>query len=246
MTIIPFLILFQLFFLPFLAWKARQKGYINKTQFKATFIPVIGLTFWTAIAIYLGISGTSSSDNFYQLYPALWLPVIPIAIVFASFILPTVRQGITSTLTATPAHWLILFQAGRISALGTAYHTLQGTFPLYFEVIVGIPDLCFGFSALIMRILAMQPKISSRALIIWHFVGFLIIVPTAPLLLQLGLPGTLQVFAQPPTAEAVYVFPMSLAPMMIVPTFVTFNLLGIWRERLVSQRKLAHSQEMIT
>ena len=87
MTIIPFLILFQLFFLPFLAWKARQKGYINKTQFKATFIPVIGLTFWTAIAIYLGISGTSSSDNFYQLYPALWLPVIPIAIVFASLFL---------------------------------------------------------------------------------------------------------------------------------------------------------------
>ncbi|MGV2831856.1 hypothetical protein [Myxosarcina sp. GI1(2024)] len=241
MTIIPLLILFQLLFLPFLAWKAKRYGYINTTQFKTTFIPVIGLAIWTAIAIYLGISGISESTNFYQLYPALWLPVIPIVIVFASFLLPTVKKGIVSTLAVTPAYWLALVQAGRISAIGTAYHTLQGTFPLYFELIVGIPDLCFGLSALIVGILTMQRKISSRALIIWHFIGFVIIVPTAPLLLQLGLPGALQMFSQPPTAEAVYTFPMSLAPMMIVPTFVTFNLLGIWREGIVGQRKLAHN-----
>ena len=243
-TIIPLLILFQLFFLPFLAWKALQYGHINRTQFKATFIPIIGLTIWTASAIFLGMSGISSSDKFYQLYPALWMPVIPIAICFASFTLPTVQQGIVSILAVTPAHWLAFFQAGRISAIGTAYHTLQGNFPLYFEIVVGIPDLCFGLSALIVGILAMQQKISSRALIIWHLIGFLIIVPTAPLLLQLGLPSALQVFIHLPTAEAVYTFPMSLAPIMVVPTFVIFNLLGIWRERLVWKRKLAHSQEV--
>ncbi len=246
MTIIPLLIFLQLFFLPFLAWKARRDGHINRKQFKATFIPVIGLTIWTAIAVMLGRSGILESEKSYQFYPALWMPVIPITIMFISLVLPTVQKGIVSILAVTPAHWLVLFQAGRISAIGTAYHTWQGTFPLYFEVAVGIPDLCFGLSALIVGILAIRQKISSRALIIWHFIGFLIIVPTAPLLLQLGLPGTLQVFAQPPTAEAVYAFPMSLAPIMVVPTFVTFNLLGIWRERLVWKRELAHSKEMTT
>ena len=246
MTIIPFLILFQLLFLPVLSWKTRRNGYINRREFRATLIPVVGLTIWTAIALFLGISGISESKNFYQLYPALWLPVIPIAIVFVSFTLPTVRRGMASVLTRTPAPWLVFFQAGRISALGTAYHTLQGSFPLYFEIAVGIPDLCFGFSALILGILAIQHKISRRALVIWHFIGFIIIVPTAPLLLQLGLPGALQVFTQTPTAEVVYRFPMSLAPMMIVPTFVIFNLLGIWRERLVWKRQLAHSQEFTT
>ena len=82
MTIIPLLILFQLLFLPVLAWKAKRDGHINRTQFKATFIPVIRLTIWTAIALFLGISGILESGNFYQLYPALWLPVIPIAIAF--------------------------------------------------------------------------------------------------------------------------------------------------------------------
>ncbi len=238
MTIIPLLILFQLLFLPFLAWRAKHDGHINRKQFRATFLPVTGLTIWTAIAVMLGISGILESENFYQLYPALWMPVIPIAIMFVSLALPTVQKGIVSILAVTPAHWLVFFQAGRISAIGTVYHTWQNTFPLYFEVAVGIPDLCFGLSALIMGILAMQQKISSRALIIWHLIGFFVIVPTAPLLLQLGLPGSLQVFTQPPTAEAVYAFPMSLAPIMIVPTFVIFNLLGIWRERLVWKRKL--------
>lgn len=243
MTIIPLLILSQLLFLPFLAWKARRDAHITQTQFKATLIPVIGLTIWTAIALFLGISGILESNNFYQLYPALWLPVIPIAIVFASFALPTVKTGIASILTVTPAYWLAFFQAGRISAIGTAYHTLQGNFPLYFEVAVGIPDLCFGLSALVMGILIILQKINSRALIIWHIIGVLIIVPTAPLLLQLGLPGTLQIFIHPPTAEAVYTFPMSLAPIMVVPTFVTFNLLGIWRERLILKRKLFNNQK---
>ena len=241
MTIIPLLILLQLLFLPFLAWKTWRNGHIERTQFQATLIPVLGLTIWTVIAIFLGIAGISESKNFYQLYPALWMPVIPIGIMFVSLILPTVRKGVMSTLAVTPAYWLAFFQAGRISAIGTAYHTLQGNFPLYFEIIVGIPDLGFGLSALIVGILAMQQKISSRTLIIWHLIGFLIIVPTAPVLLQLGLPGALQVFAQPPTAEAVYTFPMSLAPIMIVPTFVIFNLLGIWRERLVWQSKFAHN-----
>ena len=241
MTIIPLLILCQLLFLPFLAWRTKRDGHINQTQFLATLIPVVGLTIWTVSALFLGLSGILESKNFYQLYPALWLPVIPIALFFISFTVPTVRRGIVCVLTRTPAPWLVFFQAGRISALGSAYHTLQGSFPLYFEIAVGIPDLCFGLSALILGILAIQHKISRRALVIWHFIGFLVIVPTAPLLLQLGLPGALQVFTQTPTAEVVYRFPMSLAPMMVVPTFVIFNLLGIWRERLVWKRQLAHS-----
>ena len=240
MTIIPLLIVFQLLCLPFLAWKARHGGLISKTQMRATILPIAGLTIWTAIAVILGILGIYESEKFYQLYPALWMPAIPIAIVFASLALPMGRKGIASILDVTPAHWLAFFQAGRISAIGTAYHTLQGNFPLYFEVIVGIPDLCFGLSALIIGILAMQQKIRSRALITWHLIGCLIIVPTAPLLLQLGLPGSLQIFTEPPTAEVVYRFPMSLAPIMVVPTFVIFNLLGIWRERRVLKHKLTH------
>ena len=237
MTIIPVLIICELLFFPFLAWKARRDRNINTRQMTATFLPFFGLFLWTIITVILGISGIYDSENFYKLYPALWIPAIPMIVVFASLGIPIVLKGIRSVLDITPAYWLVFFQAGRISAIGTLYHTLQGTFPLYFEIIVGIPDLCFGISALVMGILTMQRKISSQTLIIWHIIGCIIIVPTAPLLLQLGLPGSWQIFVEQPTAQAIYKFPMSLAPTLVVPTFVIFNLLAVWQQQRISKHK---------
>ena len=230
MTILPLLIVGELLFLPLLAWNARSNGYITSTQLLATLLPVAGLAVWTVMTGILALRGVYESPGFYQFYPALWLPVIPIALVLVSLTVPNVRLGITASLEATPAHWLAFFQAGRIAAIGTAYHTIQGQFPLYFEVAVGLPDLLFGLSALVVGVLAARQHFGPRELMAWHLVGCLIIVPTAPILLQLGLPGPLQVFTQPPTAEAVYAFPMSLAPTLAVPIFVLFNLLAMWRE----------------
>ena len=47
----------------------------------------------------------------------------------------------------TTWHWFAYFHGLRIAALGTAYKTIIGEFPVYFETIVGIPDLLFGISA---------------------------------------------------------------------------------------------------
>ena len=133
-------------------------------------------------------------------------------------------------LAATPVHWLTGVQALRIAALGTAYKTHLGLFPVYFELWVGIPDLLFGVSALVITWLSARGRLGTRALVAWHVIGVIIIVPTALVLLQLGLPGPLRVFNTAPTAEQVLAFPMSLAPTMVVPTFVLFNVLAIWRE----------------
>ena len=41
-----------------------------------------------------------------------------------------------------PWHWFAYFHGLRIAALGTAYKTMIGEFPAYFEYGVGIPDHC--------------------------------------------------------------------------------------------------------
>lgn len=64
---------------------------------------------------------------------------------------------------------------------------------------------------------------------LWNLVGALVIVPSAPVLLQLGLPGPLQVFPATPDARAVFSFPMSIAPMIGVPLLVLTNLCVAWR-----------------
>ena len=42
--------------------------------------------------------------------------------------------------------------------------------------------------------------------------------------MQMGLPGPLQVFDGPPASEALLVYPMALAPTVVVPIFLMLNL----------------------
>ncbi len=232
MSIGPILILMQLVFMTLMVKRARRSGTVPRGTAKSLLLVVwVGLGGWSAITFWLGATGTYETDSFYALWPGLWVPTIPF-IVFLGPLLafPRLRRGGEAVLAATPVHWLTGIQALRIAALGTAYKTHIGLFPEYFELAVGVPDLLFGISALVMTWLALRRRLGPRALMAWHVVGVLVIVPTALVLGQLGLPGPLRVFDTAPTAEAVYAFPMSLAPTMIVPTFVLLNLLAIWRE----------------
>ena len=74
---------------------------------------------------------------------------------------------------------------------------------------------------------------------VWNLIGALVIVPSAPILLQLGLPGPLQVFTSLPDARAVFTYPMSIAPMIGVPLFVLINLWVSWRLWERQRTKLA-------
>ena len=76
---------------------------------------------------------------------------------------------------------------------------------------------------------AQRGEISRRGFFYWNLVGALVIVPAAPILLQLGLPGPIQVFESLPDARAVFTYPMSIAPMMGVPLFVLVNLGVAWQ-----------------
>ena len=232
MSIGPTLILMQLAFMTLMVKRARRSGTVSSRTATALLSALwVGLGGWSAITFWLGATGTYETDSFYALLPALWMSAIPFIVFMAPLLaFPSLRKGGEAVLAATPVHWLTSIQALRIAALGTAYKTHLGLFPEYFELAVGVPDLLFGVSALAMTWLALSRRVGSRALVIWHALGVVIIVPTAPVLLQLGLPGPLRVFDSVPTAEAVYAFPMALAPTMAVPTFVLLNLLAIWRE----------------
>jgi hypothetical protein len=140
-----------------------------------------------------------------------------------------VRDGMGRIVDTTPWHWIAYFHGLRIAALGTAYKTILGQFPAYFEILVGIPDLLFGLSAFWIVRKAKRGEIDEKGFMVWNLVGALIIVPSAPILLQLGLPGPVQVFTSLPDARAVFTYPMSIAPMIVVPLFVLINFWVAWR-----------------
>lgn len=197
-------------------------------------IAVMFLAGW--IAVYavvtsdLGAGGVYVDPDIIRLYPGFWLQLITVAaIVGPVLIFPRVREGLRLIVDRTPLEWFAWFHALRIGALGTAYKAWIGEFPVYFELLVGVPDLLFGLSAVWVALRARRGKIRRQWFMKWNLAGALIIVPSAPILLQLGLPGPLQVFPALPDARAVFTYPMSIAPMIGVPLFVLINLWVAWR-----------------
>ena len=85
---------------------------------------------------------------------------------------------------------------------------------------IGIPDFVFGVSALVVGWLLLRKAVGPRFLIGWNLVGFaLIILPTfIPMNYWMNEPGFIFIFE----------FPMILAPSIVVPIFISLNLLHAW------------------
>ena len=228
LSLTPLLVAVELGFLVVLA---RRAGYRAEPSLSMT--PVYFFAAWLALyAVITGVLGARDlyvADAFMPWLPGLWLQLITVAAVVGPVLLfAGLRDRLRWIVDATPLHWFAAFHALRIGALGTAYKTWTGAFPVYFELLVGVPDLLFGLSALWVAYALKRGILGERGFLVWNLIGALIIVPSAPILLQLGLPGPLQVFTALPDARAVFTYPMSIAPMIGVPLFVLANLWVAW------------------
>jgi len=229
MSLTPVLITVELGFLLALAVRsARLSG-----QLRAAWPAILYIAWLAAYAVatgYLGARGVYLREDVLRLYPGFWLQLITVAVAVVPLLLfVSLRQLAREVVDRTPLHWFAWFHGLRIGALGTAYKTAIGEFPAYFEYLVGIPDLLFGLSALWVAERLRRGRMGERGFLLWNLIGALIIVPSAPILIQLGLPGPLQLFTAEPDARAIMTYPMSIAPMIGVPLFVLINLWVAWR-----------------
>jgi hypothetical protein len=196
--------------------------------------PFHGYLLWIAayggVASSLGARGVYVSESLLRWLPGLWLALVAVAAAVLPVVLfASLRRDLRRIADATPWQWFAWFHGLRVAALGAAYKTLVGEFPVYFELGVGVPDLLFGLSAFWVAGKARRGELGRRTFLAWNLLGVLVIVPAAPILLQLGLPGPLQLFTGAPDARAILSHPMSIAPTFGVPLFVLVNLWVAWR-----------------
>ncbi|MEM9322780.1 MAG: hypothetical protein AAGA41_08090 [Pseudomonadota bacterium] len=179
---------------------------------------------------WLALTGAYEHPGFLASLPGLWLPAVVFVVVAVLLLLSALRSAVIDVAAATPDHWLVAIQALRVTAAGTLIRTLQGQFPHHMEYAVGLTDLVFGLSALILFGPAKRGTISSDALVIWHLTGLLIILVPGGIAIQSGLPGPLAVYDYlgPHSSAPILRFPMVLAPSLVVPIFLLFNVLGAW------------------
>lgn len=225
----PFLVAIELGFVAIVTWRCGRLG-MPRSRIAAVYLYLSWIAAYALLTGVLGARGLYVSEDFLALLPGLWLQLITVMVCIVPPILfAGLRNGLRRIVDTTPWHWFAYLHGLRIAALGTAYKMLIGEFPVYFEVLVGIPDLLFGVSAFWVARQAKHGRIGRRAFMVWNLIGALVIVPWAPILLQLGLPGPLHVFTSLPDARAVFTYPMSIASMIGVPLFVLINLLVAWR-----------------
>jgi len=228
-SLTPLLLAAQLGFLFMLAWRCGRLAPV-RVNMGAIYSYFSWLTAYGIITSVLGARGVYISEDLLKTLPGFWLQLVTVAAAVTPIALfSSVRMAMRQIVDATPWHWFAYFQGLRIAALGTAYKTVVGQFPAYFEYGVGIPDFLFGASAFWIAWKAKRGELSKKSFLVWNLAGALVIVPSAPILLQFGLPGPVQVFTSSPDARAVFTYPMSIAPMIGVPLFVLVNLWVAWR-----------------
>ena len=185
----------------------------------AAWLAALGL--WGLATVYFAQSGYYRSARFLELFPGLWWPLIPMVITAGLLVLPTFRDALRSV-AVRHRRSLVLVQGLRCAAAGGVMKGFIGLLPPSFALPIGIPDLLFGLSAVALAALWPRHGWSARTLIAWNLIGIAVILP-APVLMQLGLPGQLQVFNGTPDARVLFDYPMVLAPTFIVPLLITMN-----------------------
>ncbi len=219
LSLVPLLAILTLAFGVFITAKARKDRSISGAEARSVYFLVLAFAVWTVILIALGIGGIHVA--LMDQVPFLWQSGIPVTILFINFILSrNLRRALHGIASSTPQHWLVFFQALRIGALGGVIKGIQGQITSSYVLWIGIPDFLFGVSAILVGWLLLREAVSKSFLVVWGLIGAsLILLPTFPLMnYWMNEPGFVFIFE----------FPMVMAPGIVVPMLIFFNLLLAW------------------
>ncbi len=219
LSLVPLLAILTLAFGVFITAKAKKDRSISRVEARSVYILVLAFSVWTAVVIALGMGGIHVA--LMDPVPLLWQAGIPVTILFINLMLSrNLRRALHGIASSTPQHWLVFFQALRIGALGGVIKGIQGQITSSFVFWIGIPDFLFGISAILVGWLLLREAVSKGFLLVWSLIGAsLILLPTFPLMnYWMNEPGFVFIFE----------FPMVLAPGIVVPMMIFFNLLSAW------------------
>ncbi|MEE8206737.1 MAG: hypothetical protein V3T82_07290 [Nitrospinaceae bacterium] len=224
-SMLPLLYLIQIVAIYRVTKNTYGLGQISARQNKQIILILATLTLWGGLSTYLGMSGYYQSEDLLSSLPGLWIPTIPVLIVMIPWMASKdLRQGIDKIIDQTPLHLIMGFEGLRILALGGIIKGYRGEFSLFFAKFVGIPDFLYGVTTLIAAVLIYRGVWKERSAIIINLIGFIIIVPFAVILINVGLPGPLYMIEESPSLKTIFEFPMVLAPTLVVPIFAMVNL----------------------
>lgn len=230
LSMLPIIFLIQLLAIDFAARRANRLNLIDRSQKTLINIGLIWQMVWAVASSIMAFGGVFQHPRFLDAWPSFWVTFIAVILVMVPWFFSTrIKNALRSLIDSVPLHWIVGFQGLRILAAGGVLKALNGEFSRYFAFYVGVPDLIFGISAIVMAGLVYHNAVGYGSVIVWNLIGAAIIVPIGLVLLQMGLPGAWHIFTDSPTIATIFEFPMALAPTVVVPIFVMMNLVTALR-----------------
>ena len=110
-----------------------------------------------------------------------------------------------------------------------AHKGAQGLLPLHFVLLLAVPDLLIGLTALPMwRRAARLARDRDPLLLAWNLFGAGLLM-TGPLVIELSQPGLFGVWTEGARTDEVLSFPLSIVPTFVAPLFVVLHAAAIFR-----------------
>ena len=182
---------------------------------------------WGVVSAWLAVSGRYATKKFLSLLPGLWLPGIPVTLTVVLLAAsPALREVLLAIAIHTPTKYFVLLQCLRALAIGSVIKAAKGEIPPQIGYGVGIPETLFGLSALALVFSGDAAALSPSFLMVWNGVGALILLSML-FVLQLTLPGPLQLFKNSPDGRALFEFPLVMAPSLLATLFLIANVTHI-------------------
>ena len=222
-SIVPVYVLLVFFFSIYVTYRARRDDKISTPEARSVYLFITGLFGWTVVATVLGLRNLHAAPWLLERVPLLWQACVAVAMFMGMFALSrTFRRALNGLADATPATWLVFFQALRIGALGSVVKTVRGDITSSFPLWVGIPDFLYGVSAIFLGWLLLSSPVGHRTtLIAWAIAGASIIL--------LPLFGLMPYWMSEPGFTFIFEFPMVMSPSIIVPILILFDFLLAWK-----------------
>lgn len=214
----------------FWLWHAvtlHGSGALSNAALTAQLTWLAALMLWGIVVSRLALSGRTRSTAVLSVLPGLWIPPLAVfATVAASALSPALRSAFLNMAQGVPHEHFLWVQALRIAAIGGVAKTYLGRLPPAFGYGIGVPDLVFGCSAVILAATGAAAALPAPVMMAWNVFGAAVFLG-APMILQLTLPGPLQIFRGHPDGRELLDFPMILAPSLLGPLLLIGNVLHI-------------------
>ena len=223
-SMLPFLFIFQIVML-FLAVRiSRRAETISRDQARSLYFVMTLLVLWGPISAYLALNNVYTSSLVLEHLPGLTVTMVTVLLLMIPWGLSaSFREAIDKVIDTVGLHKVVLFEGLRVLAIGGIIKAVRGELSAEFAYFIGIPDLIFGALSLLAGYLLYKKSLQLKWILFLNVFGFIIIVPLALVLMNMGIPGPLHIIHSTPDMVSLYEYPMALAPTTVVPIFIVTN-----------------------